>query len=405
MFTFAQKAMETEEEIRCSYKRISPFLDERGKRLYIANEALRHGRGGKVLVSKALNVSRVRINEGISELLRQRDIEGKVRRSGGGRKPVEQNYPELKEKLEEIVSPYTRGDPENPLCWCSKSLRKIQQSLKEECINVSHVTIEKILLSIGYSLQANRKTDEGSKEEDRDRQFCHINEKSKEFISENQPVISVDCKKKELIGNYKNAGREWEKSKEPNEVKAYDFIDPELGKASPYGVYDIAKNQGWVSVGISSDTAQFAVNTIRTWWQEMGNELYPQAQKLLITADSGGSNSSRCKLWKTELQRFATETGIEIHVCHFPPGTSKRNKIEHRLFSYISKNWRGKPLTSLELIVQLIAGTTTEKGLTVRAVKDENIYEKGIKVSDEDIDSINLARDDFRGKWNYKISP
>jgi hypothetical protein len=405
MLTFAQKAMEREEEIMCSYKRISPFLDERGKRLYIANEALRLGRGGKVFISKILNVSRVRINEGISELLCQRAIEGKVRRSGGGRKPVEKNYPELKGKLEETVSPYTRGDPENPLCWCSKSLRKIQQSLKEENIEVSHVTIEKMLISMGYSLQANRKTDEGSKEEDRDRQFCRINEKSKEFISENQPVISVDCKKKELIGNYKNAGREWEKSKEPTGVKAYDFIDPELGKASPYGVYDIAKNQGWVSVGISSDTAQFAVNTIRTWWQEMGSELYPRAQKILITADSGGSNSARCKLWKTELQRLATETGLEIHVCHFPPGTSKWNKIEHRLFSYISKNWRGKPLTSLELIVKLIAGTTTEKGLTVRAVKDETVYQKGIKVTDEDIDAINLARDDFRGKWNYKISP
>jgi hypothetical protein len=228
--------METEEEIKCSYKRLSPFLDERSKRLYIANEALRLGVGGKVFVSKALNVSRVRINKEISELLNQRTVDGKIRRSGGGRKPVEKNYPELKEKLGEIMSPYTRGDPENPLCWCSKSLRKIQQSLKENGMKVSHVTIEKMLISMGYSLQANRKTDEGSKEEDRDRQFYHINEKSKEFILENQPLISVDCKKKELIGNYKNPGVEWEKSKAPNEVKAYDFIDPELGKAAPYGV-------------------------------------------------------------------------------------------------------------------------------------------------------------------------
>jgi hypothetical protein len=397
--------METIEEIQCSYNRISPFLDERVKRLYIANEALRLGRGGKVLISKALGVGRVRINAGISELLNQSVLEGKIRRSGGGRKAVESSYPKLKEKLEEIVSPYTRGDPENPLCWCSKSLRKIQQSLKETGIAVSHVTIEKKLQSMGYSLQSNRKIDEGSEEEDRDSQFCHINEKTKGFIAENQPVISVDCKKKELIGQYKNAGREWEKSKEPTEVKVYDFVDPELGKAAPYGVYDIAKNQGWVSVGISSDTAQFAVNTIRTWWQQMGREAYPQAHKLLITADSGGSNSARGKLWKKELQQLATETGIEIHVCHFPPGTSKWNKIEHRLFSYISKNWRGKPLASMALIIKLIAGTTTEKGLIVKAMKDEAIYQKGIKVTDEEMAAINLTRDDVNGKWNYKISP
>ncbi|MDR0681955.1 MAG: ISAzo13 family transposase [Dysgonamonadaceae bacterium] len=400
--------MQIEEEIKASYERIVPFLDERTKRLYIANEALRIGRGGKMLVSKALGVGRVRINEGIKELEYKSEhvaSSGKIRRSGGGRRPISESYPDLRTKLEEIVSPHTRGDPENPLCWCSKSLRKIQQSLKDNHITVSHVTIEKMLQTMGYSLQSNRKTDEGSSEEDRDMQFCNINQKSKEFMENNQPVISVDCKKKELIGNYKNSGKEWEKSKSPQEVKVYDFIDPQLGKASPYGIYDIAHNQGWVNVGISSDTAQFAVNTIRTWWQQMGKETYPKASKLLITADSGGSNSAASKLWKKELQIFASETGLEIHVCHFPPGTSKWNKIEHRLFSYISKNWRGKPLISLELIIQLIANTTTEKGLIVRAIKDETIYQKGINVTNEEMEAINLKRDDFRGKWNYNISP
>jgi hypothetical protein len=369
---------------------------------------MRIGRGGKMLVSRALGVGRVRINDGIKELKQQShkvSINKKIRRTGGGRKPITESYPELKTKLEEIVSPYTRGDPENPLCWCSKSLRKIQQALKAFHMEVSHVTIEKMLQSMGYSLQSNRKTDEGSSEEDRDKQFCHINQKAKEFMEAAQPVISVDCKKKELIGNYRNTGIEWEKSKAPQEVKVYDFVDMELGKAAPYGVYDLSKNQGWVSVGISSDTAQFAVNTIRTWWQQMGQQTYPEANKLLITADGGGSNSAVSKLWKKELQLLASEMGIEIHVCHFPPGTSKWNKIEHRLFSYISKNWRGKPLINLELIVQLIANTTTEKGLTVRAMQDQNIYQKGINVTDEEMNAIKLKRDEFRGKWNYSISP
>jgi len=276
--------------------------------------------------------------------------------------------------------------------------------MKEKGYSISHVSVEKYLQNNGYSLQSNRKTDEGSSEEDRDAQFEYINDKAKLFISEKEPVISVDCKKKELIGNYKNAGREWEKSKTPQEVNVYDFVDKDLGKAVPYGAYDIAQNKGWVSVGISSDTAQFAVNTIRTWWQQMGRETYPRATKLLITADGGGSNSSSSRLWKRELQLFATETGLEINVCHYPPGTSKWNKIEHRLFSFITKNWRGKPLISLETIVNLIAGTTTEKGLEVRAVKDTNIYQKGIKVSDEEMNKINLKRDDFRGNWNYVIS-
>lgn len=394
------------EKIRQDFARISPFLDEKSTRLYVANLALSFGRGGRALVSKSLGISRVRINNGIKELLGEEPSTGndKTRRKGGGRKPMDLHHPEIKKEIEEIISPYTRGDPMNPLRWCSKSLRKISKAMKDKGYSISHVTIEKYLQEENYSLQSNRKTDEGSNEEDRDAQFEYINARAKQFMSENEPVISVDCKKKELIGNYKNAGQEWEKSKSPQEVKVYDFIDKELGKAAPYGAYDIARNQGWVSVGISCDTAQFAVNTIRTWWRQMGKETYPSATKLLIAADSGGSNSATGRLWKSELQSFANETGLEVNVCHYPPGTSKWNKIEHRLFSFITKNWRGKPLVSLETIVNLIANTTTEKGLKVNAMEDKTIYQKGIKISDEEMSKINLTRSDFKGKWNYAIA-
>jgi hypothetical protein len=406
IFAFHKIISMDAEKITQDFARISPFLDEKTTRLYIANLALSLGRGGKMLVSKSLGISRVRINNGIEELLGKKPAaqSGKKRRQGGGRKPKENHYPEIKKEVENFISPYTRGDPMNPLKWCSKSLRKIAAAMKSKGYFVSHVTIEKYLLNSNYSLQANRKTDEGSSEEDRDKQFEHINSKAKLFMSENEPVISVDCKKKELIGNYKNAGREWEKSKMPQEVEVYDFINKDLGKAVPYGIYDIFQNEGFVNVGISSDTAQFAVNTIRTWWLQMGKERYPHATKLLITADCGGSNSATGRLWKKELQLFATETGLEINVCHYPPGTSKWNKIEHRLFSFITKNWRGKPLVSLETIVNLIANTTTEKGLKVRAMEDTNIYQKGIKISDEEMEKINLKTDDFKGKWNYVIS-
>jgi len=395
-----------EEKIKQDFDRIAPFLDEKTSRLYVANQALSIGRGGKMLVSKALGISRVRIDNGIKELLGQKPLSAKEkkRRAGGGRKALYIHHPNIKAQIESIISPYTRGDPMNPLRWCSKSLRKIAAAMKEKGYPVSHVSIEKYLLENNYSLQSNRKTDEGSSDECRDLQFEYINFRSKLFMSENEPVISVDCKKKELVGNYKNAGREWEKTGEPQNVKVYDFIDNELGKASPYGAYDIAQNKGWVSVGISSDTAQFAVNTIRTWWYQMGKETYPHATKLLITADSGGSNSARGRLWKKELQLLAIETGLEINVSHYPPGTSKWNKIEHRLFSFITKNWRGKPLISLETIVDLIANTTTEKGLEVKAMKDTKIYQKGIKVSDEEVKNIILKKDDFRGDWNYIIS-
>jgi len=396
----------TEEKIKEDFARISPFLDEKTSRLYVSNVALSLGRGGRLKVSKSLGISRVRINNGIKELQGQspRVASGKKRKAGGGRKSIDEHHPEIKEQIENIISPYTRGDPMNPLRWCSKSLRKIADALKAKGYPISHVSVEKYLLNNGYSLQSNRKTDEGASEEDRDSQFEYINSKAKLFMSEKEPVISVDCKKKELIGNYKNAGQEWEKSKSPQEVKVYDFLDKELGKAVPYGTYDIAHNEGWVNVGVGSDTAQFAVNAIRTWWQQMGMNTYPNATKLLITADSGGSNSARGRLWKKELQLFATETGLEINVCHYPPGTSKWNKIEHRLFSFITKNWRGKPLISLETVVNLIANTTTETGLKVRAMKDTNIYLKGIKVSDEEFNKINLTKDTFRGDWNYAIS-
>ena len=330
---------------------------------------------------------------------------GSIRKAGAGRKKKQEEYGDLLSQIEQIVSPHTRGDPMNPLLWTNKSLRHIQKALHEKGFKVSHVTIGDVLKSLGYSLQANKKTDEGAKEIDRDEQFEHINATAVSFMSEGCPVISVDCKKKELIGNYKNNGSEWELQKNAPQVKVYDFVDEELGKAIPYGVYDIAKNEGWVNVGISSDTAEFAVNAIRTWWQQMGKAQYGNSKKILITADGGGSNSSRGRLWKTELQKLATETGLEISVCHFPPGTSKWNKIEHRLFAFISKNWRAKPLTSIEVVVNLIANTTTEKGLKVKAKKDEKQYQKSIKITDEELEEVKLNRNAFRGNWNYSIDP
>ena len=402
--------MYTESELKAKIETLLPHLDEHTARLYLGSEAIILGRGGKQKISKLAGVSRVRIDKGIEELSgtnggKLPGKEQRIRKSGGGRKLVKESQEGLLDALESLVNPHTRGDPMNPLLWTNKSLRNLEEALKEKKFTVSYVTVGELLKSLGYSLQSNKKTDEGSSAPDRDAQFEYINETVLSFMKVNEPVISVDCKKKELIGNFKNGGQEWELKKNAPEVKVYDFIDKELGKAVPYGVYDIAQNQGWVSVGISSDTAEFAVNTIKTWWQQMGKEQYPKAQKLLITADGGGSNSSRNRLWKMELQKFATETGIEISVCHFPPGTSKWNKIEHRLFSHITKNWRAKPLVSLEVIVNLIANTTTQKGLKVTAVEDKKVYEKGIKISNEDIEKISIIKNDFRGEWNYKISP
>jgi transposase len=402
--------MITDDLLQKKYKEILPHLNEQTARLYLGSEAQFLGRGGKQRVAKLAGVSRVRIDKGIAELA-SGEVEGedslskKIRKPGGGRKQHKESQDGLMEALEAIVTPHTRGDPMKVLLWSSKSLRKIEKALKEKGYFISYVTVGELLKSLGYSLQGNKKTDEGVSDADRNEQFEFINKTALSFMADNAPVISVDCKKKELIGNFKNAGTEWfEKGKAP-EVNVYDFVDKELGKAVPYGVYDIAKNEGWVSVGISKDTAEFAVNSIRTWWQQMGKEQYVSAKKILITADGGGSNSSRSRLWKKELQKLSTELGLEIHVCHFPPGTSKWNKIEHRMFSYITKNWRAKPLESMEVIVNLIANTTTHKGLKVKAKSDEKIYEKGIKVDDKDMEKIKLERSSFRGEWNYKISP
>ncbi len=402
--------MFSDDELHKKFNLILPHLNEQTARLYLGSEAQILGRGGKQRVANLAGVSRVRIDKGIAELTAKKTEKEvgplqKIRKAGGGRKQHKESQVGLLEALESIVTPHTRGDPMKVLLWSSKSLRNIEKLLKEKGFLVSYVTVGELLKSIGYSLQGNKKTDEGGTDPDRNEQFEFINKTALSFMAENAPVISVDCKKKELIGNFKNAGTDWFVKGKAPEVKVYDFIDKELGKAVPYGVYDIAKNEGWVSVGISKDTAEFAVNSIRTWWQQMGKEQYPLASKLLVTADGGGSNSSRSRLWKKELQTLSTELGLEVHICHFPPGTSKWNKIEHRMFSYITKNWRAKPLESLEVIVNLIANTTTLKGLSIKAKADKNQYEKGIKVDDEELKKINLTNKEFRGDWNYKISP
>ena len=402
--------MFNDDELHKKFNLILPHLNEHTARLYLGSEAQILGRGGKQRVANLAGVSRVRIDKGIAELTAKKMVKEdsplqKIRKAGGGRKQLKESQAGLLEALESIVTPHTRGDPMKVLLWSSKSLRNIEKSLKEKGYLVSYVTVGELLKSIGYSLQGNKKTDEGGNDPDRNEQFEFINKTALSFMADNAPVISVDCKKKELIGNFKNAGTDWFVKGKAPEVNVYDFIDKELGKAVPYGIYDIAKNEGWVSVGISKDTAEFAVNSIRTWWQQMGKEQYPLADKLLVTADGGGSNSSRSRLWKKELQTLSTELGLEVHVCHFPPGTSKWNKIEHRMFSYITKNWRAKPLESLEVIVNLIANTTTLKGLTIKAKADKNQYEKGLKVADDEMEKINLTNKEFRGDWNYKISP
>jgi hypothetical protein len=402
--------MFSDDELHKKFNLILPHLNEQTARLYLGSEAQILGRGGKQRVAKLAGVSRTRIDKGIAELAsgkagQEHNSLQKIRKPGGGRKQHKESQVGLIETLESIVAPHTRGDPMKVLLWSSKSLRNIEKALKEKGYSVSYVTVGELLKSLGYSLQGNKKTDEGGNDPDRNEQFEFINKTALSFMADNAPVISVDCKKKELIGNFKNAGTDWFMQGSAPEVNVYDFMDKDLGKAVPYGVYDIAKNEGWVSVGISKDTAEFAVNSIRTWWQQMGKERYASASKVLVTADGGGSNSSRSRLWKKELQTLATDLGIEIHVCHFPPGTSKWNKIEHRMFSYITKNWRAKPLESLEVIVNLIANTTTQKGLTIKAKADKNQYEKGLKVDDEALKKINLTNKEFRGDWNYKISP
>jgi transposase len=393
-------------EIKARYGVLRPLLDERARRLVVAAESQTVGRGGISAVSRATGVSRQVIRQGVAELKAPPAVSpSRIRREGGGRKKAEDLDPSFKTDLEKLLESTTRGDPESPLRWTCKSVRKLTAELKRMNHVVSHQVVADLLHKLGYSLQANSKTKEGTNHPDRNAQFEHLNGKVKWCLSRKEPVISVDTKKKELVGEYKNGGRELRPKGDPVKVRVHDFIDKELGRATPYGIYDIGRNSGWVSVGIDHDTAEFAVESIRRWWRSMGREAYPKATRLLITADSGGSNGSRLRLWKLELQKLADETRLRIAVCHFPPGTSKWNKIEHRLFSFISKNWRGKPLTSLQVIVSLIAATTTATGLKVHSELDTASYQPGIKVSDKDVSEINLRRDKFHGDWNYEIHP
>ncbi len=393
-------------EIKARYGVLRPLLDERARRLVVAAESQTAGRGGISAVSRATGVSRQVIRQGIAELKAPAAMSpSRIRREGGGRKKAADLDPSFKTDLEKLLESTTRGDPESPLRWTCKSVRNLTAELKRMNHVVSHQVVADLLHKLGYSLQANSKTKEGTNHPDRNAQFEHLNGKVKWCLSRKEPVISVDTKKKELVGDFKNGGSELRPKGDPVKVRVHDFIDKELGRATPYGIYDIGRNSGWVSVGIDHDTAEFAVESIRRWWRSMGREAYPKATRLLITADSGGSNGSRLRLWKLELQKLADETRLRIAVCHFPPGTSKWNKIEHRLFSFISKNWRGKPLTSLQVIVSLIAATTTATGLKVHSELDTASYQPGIKVSDKDVSEINLRRDKFHGDWNYEVHP
>jgi hypothetical protein len=388
---------------------LDPLFDEQTRRLWAAAEAQVIGRSGVSLVARATGLSRTTIHQGIKDLValhEAKDPERKkrIRAVGGGRKPINEYDPTLRSDLERLVDPVTRGDPESPLRWTCKSTRQLAAALEEQGHVVGRQKVADLLAELGYSLQANRKTKEGSANHpDRDQQFNYINEQATAFQNQKQPVISVDTKKKELVGEFKNAGQEWQPKGDPVQVQGHNFPDPQLGKANPYGVYDQNANVGWVSVGTDHDTSEFAVESIRRWWNNMGRARYPEATELLITADGGGSNGYRVRLWKVALQRFANETGLRISVCHFPPGTSKWNKIEHRMFSYISMNWRGQPLISHEVIVNLIGSTTTQSGLTISAELDVNIYPKGIRVSDDELEMVNLTKAAFHGEWNYII--
>ena len=394
--------------IKLRHAALAPILDERGRRWFAAAEALAAGRGGVTAVARITGLARSTIGRGLAELCGAGVPSAplhRVRRAGGGRKSLVAGDATLLADLKGLVEPSTRGDPMAPLLWTAKSLRHLAAGLRGLGHRVCHNVVADLLREMGYSLQANRKTREGTNHPDRDAQFGYLNDRVTEALRTGQPAISVDTKKKELVGDFKNGGREYRPKGQPETVRVHDFIIPELGRAAPYGVYDIAANAGWVSLGIDHDTASFAVNAIRRWWQAMGRARYPQARRLLVTADCGGSNGARVRLWKRELQTLANELGFPITVCHLPPGTSKWNKIEHRLFSFITQNWRGKPLVSYQTIVQLIAATTTETGLKVQCEIDPNTYPAGIKVSDTEINAVNLEHHDFRGDWNYTISP
>jgi hypothetical protein len=393
--------------IESRYARVAGPLDERGRRAVAASEAWAIGWGGITTVSRATGLSRKAIALGLQELSGTipRAAPGRIRRPGGGRKKTVATDPTVVADLERLVEPATRGDPESPLRWTSKSLRTLAAALRAQGHRVSYQWVADALHAARYSLQGNRKTREGAAHPDRDAQFAHINRVAEAALAAGDPVLSVDAKKKELVGDFKNGGREWRPKGAPAEVRVHDFVIPELGRATPYGVYDLAQNAGWVNVGIGRDTAAFAVESLRRWWERAGRARYPQARRLLLTADGGGSNGSRLRLWKWELQRLADETGLAISVCHFPPGTSKWNKIEHRLFSFITQNWRGQPLVSYAVILSLIAATTTDTGLTVASYLDTNTYPTGVKVTDAEMASLHIAPDPFHGEWNYTIAP
>jgi hypothetical protein len=400
-------------DIQRRFDSLSPFLDERMRRLVAAAESQAVGYGGVSTVARATGVSRRAITAGMKELRRRKKAiqtppaPPRIRREGAGRKRTIDKDPSLLADLDRLVDPVTRGDPESPLRWTCKSVRRLAEELQQEGHAVSYQTVAELLHALDYSLQANQKTLEGRQHADRDAQFEYINRKAERYLKQGEPVISVDTKKKELVGDFKNGGREWQIQGQPEPVRVHDFVirEPDKGKMAPYGVYDLGRNVGWVSVGVDHDNAAFAVESIRRWWQWMGRPSYPAARRLLITADSGGSNGARVRLWKWELQQLADETGLTISVCHFPPGTSKWNKIEHRLFSFISQNWRGKPLISYEVIINLIAATTSKTGLAVRSKLDSNTYPAGVKISDQQMAELRLKRDVFHGDWNYKLLP
>jgi hypothetical protein len=403
----------SDNDIQRRFRSLSPFLDERMRRLVAAAESESIGYGGVSAVARATGVSRRAITEGIKELRKSKKTQravpprSRIRREGAGRKRTTEKDPSLVADLDRLVDPVTRGDPESPLRWTCKSVRHLAEELQREGHSVSYQTVADLLHDLNYSLQANQKTLEGSHHADRNEQFEFINRKAERYLKQGEPVISVDTKKKELVGDFKNAGREWQTQGEPERVRVHDFEirQPDKGKVAPYGVYDLARNEGWVNVGVDHDTAAFAVESIRRWWHLMGLPNYPKAKRLLITADAGGSNGARVRLWKWELQQLADETGLEISVCHFPPGTSKWNKIEHRLFSFISQNWRGKPLISHEVIINLIAATTSKTGLEVKSALDSNLYPDKIRISDQQMSELRLKRDAFHGDWNYRLLP
>jgi transposase len=397
--------------VRQKFELLRPLLTERLRRQWAASEALALPRGGISLVAEATGLSRTTIRAGLRELREgttgglDEDAPRRSRRPGGGRHLAEANDPTLLDDLDQLVDPATRGDPMSPLRWTCKSTRTLAAKLRRQGHPVSHQTVALLLHHLGYSLQANRKTREGASHPDRDAQFEFISGQVLAFQGRGQPVVSVDTKKKELVGDFKNGGAEWQPEGQPEEVRAKDFPDKRLGKAIPYGVYDLTCNNGWVSVGIDHDTAEFATATVRRWWEEMGQRAYPRAQELLITADGGGSNGTRSRLWKVCVQRLADAIGRKISVCHFPPGTSKWNKIEHRMFCHITRNWRGRPLTSRAVVVNLIGNTKTEAGLEIQAELDENEYPTGIKVTDEELAGVRIQKSKFHGEWNYTILP